>query len=145
MVFDPEAAPKERGAFLEWFRRIIEWDEGLDYNDPMNCAPVLLGWYRDMIAEFPAMNGPDGVADDDPALESGRVTGYTCARNAIYADFRWSVAKEAYDQSLVCAATHGVGFFDVSAENGAVWIAHGGTAQDRDTERALAEWLDSRS
>jgi hypothetical protein len=153
MVFDPEAAPRDRDAFFDWYHRITKWDEGHDYNDPANTSPQLARWYRAMIPQFPAMNGPDGISDDDPALDSGFVTGYTCARNAIYLDFRWSVAAEAYNATLSLAALHKVGFFDVSADDGAVWllgpngyrIAHGGRPDERETERALEQWLATRS
>lgn len=153
MVFMPESAPPTRETFMAWYEKLVEWSEGHDYDDPANTSPKLVAWYRDMIAEFPAMNGPDGVSDDHPALISGHVTGYTCARDAIYVDFRWNLATEAYSQTLSCAAVHHLGFFDVSADDGAVWlpgangyrIAHGGSDQDRTTERALADWLSSRT
>jgi len=106
-----------------------------------------------MISVFPAMNGPDGVANDHPALNSGHVTGYTCARDAIYVDFRWNVAKEAYDHTLMQAAIHKLGFFDVSATNGAIWlpsatgyrVVHGAISADRDRARALAKLLAGRT
>lgn len=152
MVFAPEAAPEEREPFMAWFRKITEWGEGHNYDDPENTTPKLRAWYYDMISVFPAMNGPDGVTDGHPALNSGHVTGYTCSRDAIYADFRWNLVKEAYDHTLRCAAIHKVGFFDVSATDGAVWlpnangyrVAHGGTDADRKTEQALASWLANR-
>jgi len=67
------------------------------------------------------------------------VTGYSCARDAIYVDFRWGVKKEAYDRTLLYAAIHKLGFFDVSATTGAVWlpsptgyhVVRGGTSADR--------------
>lgn len=153
MVFEPGAAPQERQQFLDWYQGLTQWSEGHDYNDPANSSVTLQGWYRDMISRFPAMNGPDGVSDDDPALDSGLVTGYTCARTAIYLDFRWSVAREAYDQTLTAAAIHRIGFFDVSADDGTVWfptadgyrILHGGNSDDRKTEQTLAEWLASQN
>jgi hypothetical protein len=153
MVFVPEAAPEGREAFMQWYDKLTECGEGHDYNDPANTSPKLRDWYRDMISVFPAMNGPDGVTDDHPALSSGYVTGYSCARDAIYADFRWNVAKEAYDRTLMYAAIHKVGFFDVSGNNGTVWVpsasgyhvAHGGTSADRDRERALAKLLAGRT
>lgn len=149
MVFEPGAAPRDRQQFLEWYDQLTTWSEGHDYDDPANCSVALQGWYRDMIRLFPAMNGPDAVSDDDPSSDTGFVTGYTCARTAIYLDFRWSVAKEAYDETLKCAAKHGLGFFDVSAEGGAVWlpeldgyrVAHGGEPADREVEQALKQWL----
>jgi hypothetical protein len=152
MVFLPDAAPEGREAFMTWYREITKWGEGHNYDNPQNTAPILRAWYRDMITTFPAMNGPDGVSDDHPALDSGHVAGYACARAAIYADFRWSVAQDAYNHTLMYAAVHGLGFFDVSATDGAVWlptergfkVAHGGAANDQKIEEALAQWIASR-
>lgn len=153
MIFVPCAAPEGRQAFMDWYVKITEWGEGHDYNDPANTAPVLQAWYRDMIPEFPAMNGPDGVSENDPSFDTPRITGYTCAKDAIYVDFRWDVADEAYERSLKCAAIHGVGFFDVNADDGAVWmptsegyrVVHGGSAEDRKIEQLMAEFLSGRS
>jgi hypothetical protein len=149
LVFEPSAVPLERAEFFGWYHRLTEWPEGPDYNDPANSTAALQSWYQQMIQKFPAMNGPDGVSDDNPALETGFVTGYTCAGNAIYLDFRWNIAQQAYFETLTSAAKHHLGFFDVSAEDGAVWlptndgyrIAHGGDLADRETERAIADWL----
>src|ERR1043166_1434738 len=114
MVFQPEAAPKDRAEFLAWCDELTGWTEGHDYNDPRHATPALQAWYREMIKTFPATNGPDAVAIDDPAFDSDYVTGYSCASNAIYLDFRWSVQEEAYRHVLACAIKHQVGFFDVS-------------------------------
>src|SRR5215471_8685765 len=146
IVFAPEAAPEGREAFMAWFRKITKWgEEQHDYDDPSYTSPKLRDWYGDMVSVFPAMNGPNGVADDHPSHNSGHVTDYTCAREAIYVGFSWKVAEEAYDHALTYAANHKVGFFDVS-----VWlpsasgycVVHGGTSADRDRERTLANLSD---
>src|SRR5262245_2162945 len=113
MVFAREAAPEGREAFMGWFHKITKWGEEHDYDDPAYTSPKLRDWYGDMVSVFPAMNGPDGVADDHPALSSDHVTDYTCARDAIHAG--WNVAEEAYYHTFMYAAIHKVGFFDVSA------------------------------
>ena len=152
MVFQPEAVPRDREKFFEWFRLVTRWAEGHDYNDPRNTTPALQAWYQEMIKTFPAMNGPDGVVADDPRFDSGYVTGYCCASNAIYLDFRWSVQEEAYRHVLMYAAKHQVGFFDVSASDGAVWqptsdgykVVHGGSPGDQDLVKQVAAWFKSR-
>jgi len=149
-AFAPEAAPEGREAFMDWFRKITKWGEEHDYDDPAYTSPKLRDWYGDMVSIFPAMNGPNGVADDHPSHDSGHVTDYTCARDAIYVGFSWNVAEEAYDHTLTYAAIHKVGFFDVSTPDGAVWlpsasgyrVVHGGTSADRDRERTLANLSD---
>jgi len=150
MVFAPEAAPEGREAFMHWFRKVTKWGEEHDYDDPAYTSPKLRDWYGDMVSVFPDMNGPNGVADDHPSHDSGHVTDYTCARDAIYVGFSWNVAEEAYDHTLTYAAIHKVGFFDVSTPDGAVWlpsasgyrVVHGGTSADRDRERTLANLSD---
>jgi len=114
LVFDASAAPREPSVFFAWYNQLTLWQEGHDYNDPANTSdPALRAWYREMIRRYPAMNGPDakrmGFFDDD------RITGYTCARAAIYADFRWSVAEKAQARSFDLARKHNVGFWDVSS------------------------------
>jgi hypothetical protein len=149
MVFEPDAAPADRAEFLDWYRRLTRWTEGHNYNDPRHTTPALQRWYREMIETFPAMNGPDALAADDPRGDSPYVTGYSCASNAIYLDFRWSVQEEAYRHVLMYAAKHRVGFYDVSATDGAVWrptaggyeIAHGGGPGDQDTVKWVAAWF----
>jgi hypothetical protein len=152
MVFEPEAAPRDRGDFLDWYRQVTSWAEGHDYNDPRHTTPTLQGWYREMIETFPALNGPDAVEVDDPRFDEAYLTDYCCASNAIYLSFAWSVQEEAYRHSLMCAAKHKVGFFDVSADNcGAVWlptangyeVAHGGSPGNQDRVKQIAAWFKS--
>ena len=112
LVFEPDAAPKEPVAFMEWFRGLAEWSEGHNYDDPANTKPALQAWYRDMIATFPAMNGPDAVSDEEI---SDAVTGYSFAEAAIYADFRWSEAGRAKQTSFNYAQKHCIGFWDASS------------------------------
>jgi hypothetical protein len=118
MVFQPDAAPKDRPAFLAWYDKLTEWSEPHDYDDPQFTTAALRAWYRDMIRVFPAMNGPDA----DPNFDGDTITGYTCASQAIYADFRWSRVEMAYDHVLTLARQHRVGFYDVSADDGQVWM-----------------------
>jgi hypothetical protein len=62
------------------------------------------------------MNGPNASSDyDDP-----NVTDYSIGRSVIYAAFAWSVAAPALKEVDRLATKHGVGFFDVSSEEGEV-------------------------
>lgn len=112
MVFDAEAAPKAAAEFIAWYSNVTEWGEGHDYNDPTNTSPALRAWYKDMIGSFPAMNGPDQTDDFDSVY----VTGYSCSKRAIYADFRWDVAEVAHNMVRQLAEKHQIGFFDASGE-----------------------------
>lgn len=116
MVFEPDAGPRNREAFMAWYAELTRWEEGHDYNDPQATTPRLQLWYRDMIAAFPAMNGPDAVGDED--VDSPKVTDYCFARNAIYVSFAWSEAETAYVETVRVAEKHALGFFDVSADEG---------------------------
>jgi hypothetical protein len=117
VVFEPDNAPRECVAFMEWYRGQAAWSEPLNYDDPANASPRLKRWYDSMRASFPAMNGPDATTDYDNL----RVTGYTIGRHLIYADFRWDYADEAYAEALKLAQAQRLGFFDASG-SGNVWL-----------------------
>lgn len=74
------------------------------------------------------MNGeyaPDPeFLDEDENLESHMVD-YCIGRDVIYAAFAWSVADEAYGLMRDLAGKHGVGFFNVSADDGEIILPDG--------------------
>ena len=116
MVFDPNAAPREREEFLAWYGAQTEWAEDHSYDDPMVTSPSLANWFAEMMEVFPPLNGPFASTDyDDP-----KVTDYSIGRSVIYAGFRWSQAESAFEAVDRLAAKHGVGFFDVSGEDGEI-------------------------
>jgi hypothetical protein len=124
MVFDVEAAPRNRSDFMAWYEQQTQWSESHGYNDPDVPTPPLRAWFREMIKSFPPMNGP--LASED--MEDPNVTDYSVGRSVIYAAFAWSQAEAARRRMLTLAAKHRVGFFDVSAKDGAVWLpGPGGT------------------
>jgi hypothetical protein len=45
---------------------------------------------------------------------------YSIGRSVIYAAFAWSQAETAFEAVNRLAAKHGVGFFDVSSEQGEI-------------------------
>lgn len=55
---------------------------------------------------------------DDDQADDPHVTGYSCTSQSIYIDFCWSVAEEAYEATRRSAAKFGVGFYDVSGDDG---------------------------
>lgn len=136
MVFEPDAAPREREAFLEWYDQQTEWSEGHSYNDPAVCSPKLRAWFMEIVQQFAPMNGPLSRRD----LSSGdasAVTDYSVGKHVIYAAFAASRGQQAYDAVFELSRKHEVGFFDVS-DNGEVWLpvngeyvlAHKGTNDD---------------
>jgi hypothetical protein len=124
MVFEPDKAPKNRGDFMIWYGQQTEWGEPHGYNDPSVTTPLLLAWYLDMQSEFPTMNGSDArVHDDDSAYwDNPKLTEYSIGQSVIYIGFAWSQAEDAYRQVRRLAEKHGVGFFDVSADGGEIWV-----------------------
>jgi hypothetical protein len=117
MVFEPTAAPKDRAAFMDWYRQQTQWSEGHSYNDPKVASPGLQHWFHEMIQFFPAMNGP--FASD---LDTPEVTDHCIGKDVIYSAFAWSVANEARANMRALAIKHGVGFFDVSDTNGEILL-----------------------
>jgi hypothetical protein len=118
MVFDPEAPPPDRDGFMDWYRQQTKWEEGHRYDNPEVSTPELRAWFHEMITHFPAMNGP--FASDD--VDNPKVTDYSVGRSVIYAGFAWSQAEEAFRTMFSLAEKHRVGFFDVSASDGGVWM-----------------------
>jgi hypothetical protein len=118
MVFDSANAPEGRDEFIAWYDEQTQWKEQHGYNDPSAPSPKLRAWFDEMRKEFQPMNGPFATEDfDDP-----KVTDYSLGRSVIYAAFAWSEAENARERTFDLARKHGVGFFDVSAENGGVWL-----------------------
>src|ERR1044071_5449326 len=93
MVFDPAHAPRDRGAFREWFAKQVDWDPNHDYMDPRSTTPALRAWYDAIREEYPAMNGPHAVDDD----EIDRAGDYNFGPHFIYVTYPWSLAEEIYD------------------------------------------------
>jgi len=124
MVFKKLAAPKTREDFMKWYYIQTQFTENHSYDDPANTSVGLGNWFLDMIAKFPAMNGPYSNNDDDDDNEF--ITGYSIGNDMIYIDFRWSVAEEAYNTTLELAKKHNIGFFDVSSDNGDILFPENG-------------------
>jgi len=119
MVFRKEAAPTSKTDFINWYESQTEWSEPHGYDDPANTSPELKNWYMEIIKTFPAINGPYASGDDE---ENHFLTDYSVGNDVIYIGFNWSVAEKAYNTVLELAEKHGVGFFDVSSDNGDIFI-----------------------
>jgi len=116
MVFAPEAAPRKRAAFLDWYEAQTEWPEEHGYDDPALAAPALQAFYAEISQEFAPVSGD--VAEE---LESG--ADYTIARDLIYISFLdWDKIDQAHETVYRLAAKHALGFFDVSSDIAEVWL-----------------------
>ena len=118
MVFAPKAAPADRAGFMNWYRQQTEWKEGHSYDNPEVSTPELRAWFLEMITHYPAMNGPHRLDD----VDNPKVTDYSVGKSVIYAAFAWSEAAGAFKTMFSLAEKHKVGFFDVSANDGGVWL-----------------------
>jgi hypothetical protein len=125
LVFDANAAPRERDAFLQWYEELTEWRDDAGYDDPSRCSPELQAWFREMIVKYPPMNDPLSPKEEEWPDDDSRVSDYSIAPAAIYITFSWSVAEEAFRDTKLLAAKHGVGFFNVSADSSDVWAPDG--------------------
>jgi hypothetical protein len=122
MVFEPDEAPRDRNAFLDWYRLQTQWPEDHAYNDPAETTERLAAWYAEMRRDFPNMNGPGAPGVDEDDHPHPRLTDYAIGRSVIYAAFAWSQAESAYAAVRTLAVKHRVGFFNVSARDGEVWF-----------------------
>ncbi|HVY90515.1 MAG TPA: hypothetical protein VG942_16735 [Hyphomonadaceae bacterium] len=117
MVFDPAGPPADRTGFLSWYSDIARWGDGRLASDPSATAPAVQAWYRDMIRSYPAVTGPDAA----PGRIEERNAEYRFAPKAVFAAFQWEVARPVQLQAVKLARIHGVGLFEVSGDEGAVW------------------------
>ena len=118
MAFNPTSAPRRREEFLNWFRSQSEWEETHSYDDPAATDSPLKEWLLDFMQTFPAMNGPFAAGDD--MIDDPHVTDYSMAKDVVYCCFAWSLAEEAYTKMKESTARYGVGFFNVSADDGEI-------------------------
>ena len=123
MVFERTKAPQKRKEFLVWYDKETEWSEEHGYNDPAVTSSALRELYEEMIKTFPNMDASDVEVEDDDA--EAHLTYYSIGHNVIYAAFAWSVAEEAYEKMKALAQKYGVGFFDVSSDDGDIILPDG--------------------
>jgi hypothetical protein len=120
MVFDPAVAPRERPAFVEWYHKQAEWSEEHSDDDAANTTPALRAWYEEIRKTYPNMNGPGAPTDEDlmkPGVEDN-LADYSVGQHVIYAAFPWSQAEKVYPLVRSLAVKYGVGFYDVSGDEG---------------------------
>lgn len=119
MVFDPEAAPKTKQAFDQWYQQQTQWAEDHNYDDPVVCPNQnLIDFFLELIKFYPAMNGP---LSDDELMEQldeqgldAYMTDYSIGKHLIYGGFAWSLAQKAHELVTELAAKYNLGFYDPS-------------------------------
>lgn len=139
MVFEAANAPRERKAFMSWYKTLAEWTEGHDYSDLSVSPPALRDWFMEMKMVFPPIRGEFAPSEEeldmDEELEQ-HTADYSIGATAVYVAFSWSVAEDAYLVARDLAARHGIGFFDVSGSKEVVFPDGSRMEIDEADERA---------
>jgi len=138
MVFNKDAAPKTRTDFMQWYEFQTEWTEEHSYDNPENTTKELREWFIQMIKTFPAMNGPFASEDYD----NDKLSDYCIGKDVIYVAFGWSVAEQAFKTMIELAERFGVGFFDVSSDNGIILFPENGKLKPIDSPNKKTEETD---
>jgi hypothetical protein len=122
-VFEPGAPPPNHAGFIAWYKEQTKWGEGHDYNDLKVTTPALHAWFLEIIQTYPALNGPYA---SEANVDNLKTTDYSIGKVMIYASFAWSQMENARPAMFALAKKHQIGFFDVSADDGEVWLPRKG-------------------
>ncbi|MCP4354469.1 MAG: hypothetical protein GY793_02315 [Proteobacteria bacterium] len=114
MVFDKDKAPSSKADFLKWWEAQSQWEEDHDYEDPAITTEKLKDWFKDIIDDYPPMNGPYAYKGDDEEIED-KLVDYCIGKSLIYTSFPWSGAENGYYKVKESAQKHKLGFFNVSS------------------------------
>ena len=137
MIFDPDLAPAA-SKIAEWYGEVMDANAESDdfaatFDPASGQSDRLRGFYDEMRAGFPAMNGPDAVGDDE--VDNDKVTGYEFHPGFVYMDFRWSASEAAAEAVPALARKHGLGLYDPQGET--VVLPQGGPNVSRPWWRRL--------
>lgn len=117
VVFDPDAAPIDRDAFLAWFDN--DEAEPFDTIHSDFSTPKLRLFLEELLKQFPAMNGCYAAADQD--VDDPHLTEYGVYRSHIYACFAWSLVEAAYNAVMSLAEKHRIAVYEISNPDGRIW------------------------
>lgn len=120
MVFDKASVPRHKEDFMRWYDIQTEWSEEQNYSDISITTDKLRLWYYDIIDSFAPL---EEYSHESEILHSKHSAEYVIGENIIYCAFDWSDAQEAYAICLMLAEKHELGFFDVSSEEGSVFMS----------------------
>ncbi len=119
-AFDLFAAPRDRYDFLDWISRSFRSVDGPLATDSSRATLALQAWQRDMAQGFPAASDPHAFnADGDSASKNAS---YHFAQGVVQASFEWDSCGPALYRAKRAAQARGVGLFDASSHDGAVWM-----------------------
>lgn len=119
-AFDLFAAPRDRHDFLDWIRRAFRTVDGPLGSDPSRTTPALQEWQRDMAQSFPPVADPHQMFD--PEEKTSKNAEYRFTQSAVQASFEWGSSGSALHRAKKSAQARGVGLFEASGHQGAVWM-----------------------
>jgi hypothetical protein len=119
LVFDPAYAPRERGAFRQWWDAQADWSEPHPYNDPAFTTPSLRAWFMEMIERFPALNGPYASPRDRRAAD------YCIGYHLVYVAI-WVDKQATHERAHELAGKHRLGLYEASSPDGEIWLPGAG-------------------
>lgn len=119
-VFDLFAAPRDRHDFLDWVSRNFRSMDGPLAGDADRLTPALKAWHREISQTFPGAMDPNHFEFDSP--NAARNATYRFAQSAIQASFEWESSGPALMRAKRAAQAHGVGLFEASNHDAAVWM-----------------------
>ncbi len=118
-VFDLFAAPRDRYDFVDWISRTFRHMDGPG-GDASRTTPALQAWQREMSVTFPGAGDPHRHEDD--SAQAARNASYRFSQSAVQASFDWESSGPALHRAKRAAQMHGVGLFEASGREGAVWM-----------------------
>ena len=119
-AFDLFAAPRDRYDFLDWISRSFRSVDGPLASDSSRATPALQAWQRDMAQGFPAATDPHAFDRDEPSASKNG--SYQFSQGVVQASFEWDSSGPALYRAKKAAQARGVGLFDASSHDGAVWM-----------------------
>lgn len=114
MVLDKRKRFKDAQDFFEWYDKVTEWAEDVDYNDYRHTTPHLQNWFLEMKDIVPPMNGEFAPSMEDIGKSELGEADYSIGKDAIYVAFGWSNAEQISHLVQEKAKKHDVAFYDVS-------------------------------
>lgn len=104
-AFDLFAAPRDRHDFLDWISRNFRSFDG-PQSDASSTSPALRAWQEEMRRAAPGGGGAS----------------YRFTTQAVMASFDWEHSGAATFRARKIAQVRGVGLFEASGHDGAVWM-----------------------
>src|SRR5436853_4179992 len=100
-IVDPDATPKNREAFWDWFDTETMCGESRMGEVPDIHARASQAWFEEIIKEFAALNRADGRKSNNKVAKSAS---YSISNHVIDFTFSWPQPARAYEACLRLAA-----------------------------------------